>query len=334
MREYQISSKESATKRAWAGRSLTARLAYLNDLIVPYPDFTRCTTEISRRVRRCIQTGKGESIAVIAETGATKTTIAKHFFRKWPAREMPEFTRHKVVKIDPPSRPSALAMSQLILVQLGDPFALSRKGTKAFDTLLQFLKMCGTRLIIVDNYQDVKERRKESGILEIAGWQRSIIDAIPALFLTLGSAESLNVVKANSQVRRRVPAHLYIDYFDCASTERARVFARTLLEIDKQLPLAEICGLGTGDLTARMFFATKGIFDYIIGILEEAIEIVVQNGRERIEQQDLAAAFLRYFKDSAPTVNPFVQGAEVRLLDRVGEPFHRWNEIWSSDDDK
>jgi len=321
-----ISAEEQQKKSDWKGATLRKRLKFLENIIVPFPEFTKVVKEIRRRVLRCIGIGKGDSLHVVAETGAAKTTIATSFKRLWPDKDLLNGTRKRVVVIEPPATPTALAMTRLLLRQLGDPLAFGRRGLNAPDVLHDLLIKCKTRLVIVDNYQDIPERRKESGISEIAGWQRAQIDRVPALFLTIGSKASLQVVRANQQIQRRSPAHLKINYFNCRDDKGFNTFARMLYELDKRLPLAEMSGLGRAEVVKRMFAATNGIFDFIIGILVEAVEIAVQNKKEAIDLNDLAAGFDAHFRDAAPSINPFTCAEQGRLLDREGEPFHKWGQ--------
>jgi hypothetical protein len=324
----EITAEKLATKQFWRGRSLVERLQHLTTIVIPHPQFSRAVAEIERRRSRVQIQGKGAAFGVVAETGGGKTTLAKVVKALYPDIETEELSIRKTVCFSVPPRPSSSAMSSAVLEALGDPCCDKGKSDTLKKRVINLLKECKTEIILMDNTHDIPERRALKGVREVGNWVRDIIDAVPALFVSLGAKQGLDVFKANSQARRRSPATVRIDYFNCKTDAGVSRMRRFLFELDIQLPLAEMSNLSDFETTKRIWIATNGIPDYITNLMTEAIEIAVRDHREKISWEDLAKALNSLFEDNTPSeLNPFtLSTANLRLLDKEGEPFEEWLE--------
>ena len=318
--------EEALWKQQWQEKPLPHRLHYMAKLVVPHPQFFEAVSEVRRRTGRCIRQSKGAAMSVIAPTGAGKSTLAKYCQQMWPDRTLPELTLRRVVVFTIPPRPSSGSMSSAVLKALGDPRWEKGKAQILQERTKYLLTKCRTRLVLIDNVHDVPERRRRSGVREVGNWIRDLVDTVSALFVSLGAEQGLDVFNANSQVRRRSPAHMRIDYFGVAVKKDAAQFLRFLYELDKNLPLAKMSGLSEPKLAARIWMASHGVMDYIMQITTEALELAVKKGQEQLTLEDLAQGFKQVFKDATPATNPFDPKTPFRRLDREGEPFFQWLE--------
>lgn len=326
-----LSAEESAWKERWRRVSWMHRLQYLSSMVVPHPKFVAAVSEIKRRVKRCVLQNrpsnphkKGAAMTIIAPTGAGKSHLTRYIENLWPDRETEVMTLRRVVIMTVPPSPTRGSMNSALLKALGDPKWNVGDIQVREERAIFLLKKCRTRVVLIDNIHDVPERRTRKGVREVGNWVRTLIDSVPALFVTLGDDHGLEVMKANSQARRRNPAHIRFGYFECGTATGLKIFLRFLYELDKRLPLAEMCGLAEIDIARRLWMASNGITDYIIGLLTEAIDIAVRAGRDKITQEDFQKAFESYFLEAAPEINPFAPDTPIRRLDGEGEPFHQW----------
>jgi hypothetical protein len=78
--------------------------------------------------------------------------------------------------------------------------------------------------------------------------------------------------------------------------------------------------------TARRFLAaSEGLLDYLIQIVEAAIEIAMAK-QKPIDLLTLAAAFESEIWPGCPNkLNPFLAEGELRSLRGGGEPFELWD---------
>jgi len=327
-KKREITAEKLAVKQSWRGRSLVERLQHLTTIVIPHPQFSHAVAEIERRRWRVQIQSKGAAFGVVAETGGGKTTLANVVQTLYPDIETDVLSIRKTIYFTVPPRPSSSAMSSAVLEALGDPCCDKGESRTLKKRVINLLKECKTEIILMDNTHDIPERRALKGVREVGNWVRDIITDVPALFVSLGSKQGLNVFKANGQARRRSPATVRIDYFNCKTDAGVSRMRRYLFELDLQLPLAEMSNLSDFETTKRIWIATNGIPDYITNLMTEAIEIAVRDNREKIVREDLAKAVKALFEDNTPCdFNPFILSTEnLRLLDKEGEPFEEWLE--------
>lgn len=322
----QLSEAEKLSKAVWRGRQLNERQAHMPKILVMHPQFTKAVKEIIRRADRTKNQTKGGALSIVIETGGGKSTLANFITSQRPDEYLEERTVRRCVTFCVPPRPSSASMSSAVLNALGDPRWDKGRVDVLEERAIHLLKECRTEVVFIDNVHDVPERRAYKGVREVGNWIRTLIDQVPALFISLGAIQGLDVFRANRQARRRNPAHLRIDYFDAQSAAGIARMRRFLFEVDKQLPLAEMSDISSFETTRRIWMATYGIPDYIIALLTEAIESAVKKGRESIETSDLQHAFSKLYEDGATDDNPFNPETEVRALNGKNEPFEDWLE--------
>lgn len=321
----ELTQAEIFQKESWRNCPIDKRLEHIPTIIIPHPQFSHAVLEIERRANRVNIQSKGAALCIIAATGGGKTTLTKKISALYSDEEAKDKSIRRSVYFSVPPRPSSGSMSSAVLEALGDPRWDKGKAHELEFRVIHLLKECQTEIILMDNTHDIPERRKAKGVREVGNWVRNIIDKVPALFVALGAEQGLDVFKANSQVRRRSPASIRIDYFNCLEKGGVARLRRFLFELDIQLPLAELSDLSAFNTTKRIWVATNGIQDYIINLLTEAVEIAVANRREKITLEDLKKGFDSMFEDGRPELNPFaVDALDFRTLDREGEPFEDW----------
>lgn len=324
----KMTLNESLQKQAWHGRPLNDRLRFMTSLVVPHPQFTHAVDEIAARSKRVQIQEKGNAFCVEAETGGGKTTLAEIIQQAYPDIVTDELTIRRVVYFQVPPRPSSVSMSSSVLKALGDPRWFRGRADVLAQRSIHLLRECKTEIILLDNTHDIPERRTAKGVREVGNWIRDVIDHVPALFVSLGAKQGMDVFRANNQARRRSPATVHIAYFDYTTPSGISRLMRFLLELDICLPLSEMSGLSDLETAKRIGVVTNGIPDYIVKIVTEALEQAIKHGREKIVWEDLRAAVETLFEDAcADDLNPFSDKTTLlRQLDQAGEPFEAWLE--------
>ena len=144
---------------------------------------------------------------------------------------------------------------------------------------------------------------------------------MPALFVLLGNKQAEVVVEGNPQLRRRCAYRSPLQYFDIHTRAGGMEFAELIRNLESRLPLAERSALLDPQALAKIYAATGGIFSYLVKMLDAATVAAVSGQRERIEVQDLEAAFVEVHGDGYRSCNPFTDGFAARILNLAGEPF-------------
>ena len=312
-------------REAWRGISIQQRQRYIaNELVISHPDFVLAVREIARMARRSRNERKGNAILVIAGSGQGKSFLAGYLLRLYPRIDVGEASKVPAMAFSIPSAVTPRLMGVAALSALGDPKANSGDSETVKARLLGLMAATGVEIVLIDNVQDIPERRHEGGIKHIGNWIRDLIDSAKVLVVLLGTPAALAVTNLNSQLRRRAVKQLFIRRFSIDTKVAFARFLRLLDELDKRLPMAEPSALCAPELAQRLYYATYGVMDYLLALVSEAVECAVAERRERLLREDFACAFDRLFRDSAKDLNPFSSDGPQRALDQRGEPFHRW----------
>lgn len=315
-------------KSTWVGVELSVRQHYMaNKMTVPYPAIVRVLGELKRGAERCKNEHRGSAMLVLAGSGCGKSHLINLIANLSPPDHSGNVSLFPVVHFRIPSAPTQKGLGIELLRALEQPKANMGSAQDLFNRSIHYLKVAQTRIIMIDDVQDIPERRSVGGVMQVGNWIRDLIDESQCLVVLFGTPAAKQITEKNAQLKRRVPKQMVIRYFDIENDESVRVFSRFLREVDKRLPLAELSKLDELSLVHSIYWATGGISDYIFELLNEAVIMALKDGREHISRGDLKCAFDCMFQDAAVGVNPFSEGGPQRLLDQPNEPFHNWFDI-------
>ncbi|STR44778.1 TniB family NTP-binding protein [Iodobacter fluviatilis] len=309
-------------KQMWLGKPLALRLQYMNDsMFVPHPQLARTVTAISNKMNYCKQAKKGRAIFVEAPSGCGKTTLTRIFKAQMPTEILDEKTIVPIVYFSVPKVITRKGMDKSLLKALGDPKEAAGTHFDLDERAINLLKQTETKIIFIDNIQDIPSKRREGGIIEIGNWIRDLIDDSAALVVLLGTQDANAILVPNIQLRRRCPGKLMMHYFDINTESSALEFKNFLRLIDNFLPINGISGLSLKEISIPLAYASGGIQDYIFQILSCAVKYAVTQKREQLEITDLAKGFDETFQEYGKEINPFL-GQVSRLLNQKGEPLY------------
>ncbi|MDT3678873.1 MAG: TniB family NTP-binding protein [Burkholderiaceae bacterium] len=306
----------------WLGRTLAVRLVDFNKIYVVHEAVGRVVAHIKRELILCEAKGRASGILVIGASGAGKTSLIAYIKRIYPDQVSPTLTCRPVVSFSIPAMPSPNSMGAALLGALGDPLPTKGNALEKMNRAAILLNTVGTKIVAIDNFQDVPTRRKARGVEQIASWLRDLCDLpFPGVVMAFGTKDAAAVRDAHKELLRRMQARLELPLFALDTPKQAAAFKRLLNLIDESLPLAEQSGLSSRALAARLYRATNGNLDYLIKLLEKALVCAVARGAERIEMGDLEAAFLQQHQVAAEGGNPFSEDYDGKELREPGQIF-------------
>jgi hypothetical protein len=312
----------NSLRAKWRGVQIEDRMKW-KQAFVPHPRAMKLTRTIVHKVDLCRWSKAGDGMLIVGETGSGKTRLVNHLLEHYRAEraDLPERSIRPAiaVSIPDPCRPRELGIE--ILRALGDPIAGRTRVSEITHRAHQLMVDCQTRLVMIDNFHDVPELRRARGIEHICSWVRNLIDHVPALFVLLGSKQAEVVVEGNPQLRRRCAYRSPLQYFDFHTLAGGKEFAQLIRNMESRLPLVESSALLDAQTLTKIYAATGGIFSYLIKILDASVVSAVKDARERIQDQDLEAAFIEIHGDGYRSCNPFTAEFSPRVLNRDGEPF-------------
>lgn len=299
----------------------------LQNQIIEHPEFTLAVMEIARRHKRGKEAGVAESMLLVAQSGTGKSTVLEYYESRFPRTETNRGTRIPVLRVDTPESPSVKTLAEAILFAMGDPSAAKGTASAKTNRIIHFFKECGVELLLIDEFQHFYDGRRTSESTRVSDWLKNLINKVGIPVILAGLPRSIAVVNANPQLRRRFGAPHYMKPFGFDNQEERLEFRGILSGIQARLPLP-CTDLSEANMAQRFYFASHGLLDYVIKIIDDAVSRACPDSGEALTQQAFEAAFKRtVWLNATDHLNPFSQGTTLRLLDRALEPFDKWDDI-------
>jgi hypothetical protein len=80
----------------------------------------------------------------------------------------------------------------------------------------------------------------------------------------------------------------------------------------------------------RFHFATNGLIDYVVKIIDELVIASARNPHPTVDYNALQEAFkVQIWADVPDQLNPFNPAAKPRRLDQSNEPFSIWDDPYA-----
>ncbi|MCD4504171.1 TniB family NTP-binding protein [Chromobacterium piscinae] len=226
---------------------------------------------------------------VTGESGVGKSTLIRAILDLYKPTEHEEFTEKPIIVASIPLPSTIKALYSELLMELGAGFPERGSIEEKRIKLLELLRRCKTRLIILDEFQHLVERGTRQRIEAVADAIKTLINqsGIPIILVGVPSARS--VLEYSPQLAGRFPLRAHIPPFDWLN--RPQEFVKLLVHYDKALPFEMPSGLADDWNAARIYLATGGYFRLFTSLIREAARTVLMQDSPRIEMEHLAASF-------------------------------------------
>lgn len=288
--------------------------------VVLHPAFKTAVSKIEQLHLRHKETGDSKNLLLTGQSGAGKDTVIEYYTRKHQAFESEDRTIRPVLCVETPSAPTVKSLVQAIQLELSGKII---SGSAEYQTqrVYTLVKECGVEITFFNELQHVVDRKREHEMLKIADWLKNYINAVRTPVVLVGLPRIKRLLEANEQLRRRCSASCHLSAFGYETKEEQRLFRGILGDLQRGLPMG--CTSLEGQKVAqRIHFATNGIFDYIIKLLEGAVETALARGDKDMQLNHFHQAFIAEIWNGAPEeLNPFSEKFVLRRIDRHGEPF-------------
>lgn len=278
--------------------------------------------QVHRRGRHAHIAG---GLLLVGQSGAGKTTLIEHYRDNFPTIHHPEQTIVPVLVVQTPAMPTVKNLAEAILHALCDPDVNKGSTEEKTRRIFKLLMACNVELLIIDEFQHFCDTRRRSAANQVADWLKSVLNVarIPVVVVGLPRAET--VIHSNEQLARRFSSAIDLRPFNYHTNEGKLEFRGLLKAIHSYIPI-QCIDLHEANLALRFFVATNGLIDYIAKIVDEAVQLAGRNKIPCIDWSVLAQAFEEaVWRNVPPKLNPFNPDAELRQLNKAGEPFEHWD---------
>lgn len=299
----------------------------LRDEIILHSSFCNAVRLISSAHQKYRTTKVVEWHTITGQSGSGKTTLINYYHSHFPSVETREKRISPVIVVNTPGSPSVKDLSEAILASLGDPNPTSGAPSNKRSRILVLLKKCEVELILMDEFQHFADTGRVKVAANAAEWLKVLCNEAKLPVIFFGLPRCVRVAAINNQLKRRCGAPFYLAPFLFESEVDKKKFRGILKSFDKLLPVRSSPPLHEANLAKAFYFASNGLLDYVIKIIDDAVWMAGQRTLSVINPLVFAQAFHNKVWSGAPkNLNPFLEGSEHRSLIRPGEPFAGWDD--------
>lgn len=301
-----------------------AQVAAFSGMRVHHPVMVRCLDALATMHSAARHhKGKPRGMLICGLSGTGKSTIGEEYQKRYPRVEEDERSVIPVLRVELPGQPTAKAISEAILMAMGDPLAGRGSAEFRLGRVRTLFKACGVEMVIVDEVQHMTNNLDRRARDIAADTLKNLMNVTGLPFVFLGTPACSAYFVENQQLGRRCSPKLSIEPFGIRSSDERRDFQRLLLSLHKGLPFSTPSALVDSSLTESLHFASFGLLGLLSQLIEAALRVSLQAGDGSLTRDALHRGFERVIYPRCPPArNPFDAKFNGRPLTAPGEPFN------------
>ncbi len=216
---------------------LQTKYSEVRNLFVNTPYLGLILNEIESCRLDSLLGGEPDCMLITGSTGAGKTSLIQRYLDIFPIEEKDTKTVVPVLYTTLPESASPISASQQMLKDLNDPFyCTSNNAVLLSNRLVTLLKNCETKLIIIDEFQHMIERRSSKVLFRAADWLKTLIVRSKVPVVMFGMPNSKHILESNSQLARRFLQQRTLKPFRVIDEKERQFYLQFLNEVDNALP--------------------------------------------------------------------------------------------------
>jgi GTPase SAR1 family protein len=292
----------------------------LSRCFITTPQIDHTLTRIDDVICDTKYSGKAKGLLIRGPSGAGKSTMIKKLMndRRSSSADDREF---KTIYMELPSKPTTKSMGESLLEVLGDACAKKHGHSAEFKLLriIGLLRDLGTELLILDEAQHIVDHQRNT--LEASNWIKKLMNHTGLAVILVGMRNTQTLLDNDEQLRRRFSATVDFDRFKIIKAPSTDFF-RLLQTLERSIAVKSI-SFTTHDIAQRFYYASYGLIDYLVKVVDRATNLVQKRKLEGITLETLSEAFKdEVWSTVKDNRNPFSSYFTFRSLVERGEPFH------------
>ena len=292
------------------------KISSINNIVVTSDEFMTAFQGIQNCVKRSIAYQEPIGSMLLAKGGLGKTTLCKAIVSQMPKSIKIEEDHKKTIipafYVEVPSPATIKSLAITMLQELGDP--TYNNGTTSYltDRLSYLLKMCETKLVFLDEFHHLFERKQSYTRMNstIGNWLKTLVNQTGISFCLVGLPEFAEILQVDSQIARRFPFIYTLNPLYIESSQGHGTIYAFLSEISRKMAQKNISfspPLDNPLMGMQIYTATQGYHSYIISLIRESIVNALNEGRLIVNKNDFSTAWELGITDfiSKPNSDPF-----------------------------
>lgn len=264
-----------------------------------------------------------ECMLIGGYSGLGKTTLQRHYAKKFPRTVRDDGTTVPVLCGRVPQRASDKTLVTKLLKNIGDPAFEKGSAFNQTTRLIHLMQECGTEIIFLDEFQHFIDKDSYKVLKNISDWLKNLIDesGVPIVMCGMPYASEILDAPGNEQLKRRFPVRATFEPFGWDTEAEKQAFRSFLKTFESDLPFTKPSRLAGTTMSYRFYCATNGRAGWAMKIARRAAELAILASKECIDIEDLAQAYEdRMRADYPDRVNPFAQAEKELKI----EPFEEF----------
>ncbi|KRS20744.1 hypothetical protein AAY72_12295 [Alishewanella sp. WH16-1] len=250
--------------------------------------------------------GEPQCMLLTGPSGVGKTSIIEKYLIQHPRRNVYEATEIPVLHVTLSEIKTTVSMYQQILHDLGHPRPFESNNELELRVQIKSLvKNCKVEMIIIDEFQQLIERKTNAILSDTANSLKRLIIEIKIPVVLVGMPYSIVILDTNSQLSSRFEHRHSIQPFRISEKEERESYYNFLSTLEQQMFLPEKSNLATKNIASRLYMYCGGSCRKLKGLLNIAFEKALISAERKITLARLAS--------TASTINP--------KLDKDTNPF-------------
>lgn len=242
----------------------------VRDRIIEHDSFTKVVRAIAQAHERWMLAKVPGALLIYGQSGCGKSTVLRYYLQQFPRQATPRKTIIPVLRVVTPEAPTVRSFTEAVLVALGDTAAARGSAAVKTQRIIHFVRECEIQLFLIDEFHHFCHSKRDE-YRRVTDWLKNLLNECSVPVVLFGLPRSISALNSNEQLRRRFASPLHLSEFGFQTSEEQVTFRSILHHLQSLMPYRTGLDLSDPDVAMRFHFATNGLIDYVVKIIDELV---------------------------------------------------------------
>lgn len=263
----------------------------IENTLIPHSAFSAATKQLEQCFTYAKNALEPICLPIVGESRTGKSRTLEYILQKHLRVRSDEGVHIPVIAVRTPAKPTVKGLAEQLLLALGDP--KFDKGTEQVKTarLQTIISQCGTRMIIVDEFQHFIDKGSSKIAYHVTDWLKTLVEESRVAIVVAGLPTCLDVIVRNEQLDGRFMAPIVMPRFTWEKLDDREEFIAILAEFHASMsPHFDLPNFSNDEMAFRFHCASGGLIGYVAKMLRIAVWQAIDENNKTIQLAELAKA--------------------------------------------